>query len=177
MPQPVLFLATPNSSLKFESYPKLFICLLRFDPYMKDIDGLETSPKKNEYLKYILSRDGTVKTTDISSEFHVDPSTITKTINELASAGLVQHTPYRGIALTKRGKSYAEFLVRRHRILGLVLSHYGLSGEEACKTASKFEGYVPKEVIDKMCASLGHPTMGVCGKIHHDTCCCCPEGD
>jgi DtxR family Mn-dependent transcriptional regulator len=142
---------------------------------MKDIDGLEISPKKIEYLKYILSREGTVKTTDISSEFHVDPSTITKTINELASTGLILHVPYRGISLTEKGKEYAEFLVRRHRILGLVLSHYGLSRDEACKATSEFEGYVPKDVIDKMCASLGHPTTGICGKISHDTCCCCPQ--
>jgi len=144
---------------------------------MKDTDGLELSPKKNKYLMFIFSRGGTVKTTDLSSEFRVDPSTITKTINELASTDLIQHTPYRGIALTERGKDYAEFLVRRHRILGLVLSHYGLSRDEACKTASRFEGYVPKDVIDKMCAALGHPTMGICGKIHHDTCCCCPDGE
>jgi len=141
---------------------------------MKDITGLELSPKKNEYLKYILEQEGPVKTTDISSRFKVDPSTITKSINELATTGLIQHVPYRGITLTERGRDYAEFLVRRHRILGLILSHYGLSSDEACETASKFEGYVPKDVIDKMCASLGHPTMGVCGKIYHDTCCCCP---
>ncbi len=144
---------------------------------MKDITGLELSPKKNEYLKYILEQEGPVKTTDISSRFKVDPSTITKSINELATTGLIQHIPYRGITLTERGRDYAEFLVRRHRILGLILSRYGLSNEVACETASKVEGYVPKDVIDKMCTSLGHPTMGVCGKIQHDTCCCCPAED
>ncbi len=144
---------------------------------MKDITGLELSPRKNEYLKYILEHEGPVKTTDISSWFKVDPSTITKSINELATTGLILHIPYRGITLTERGRDYAEFLVRRHRILGLILSRYGLSSDEACETASKFEGYVPKDVIDKMCTSLGHPTMGICGKIHHDTCCCCPAGD
>jgi Mn-dependent DtxR family transcriptional regulator len=142
---------------------------------MKDIDGLELSPRKNEYLKYMLEKDGVVKTTDISSRFQVDPSTITKTINELSSTGLIDHMPYRGITLTERGRRYAGFLIRRHRILGLVLSRYGLSSDEACKTASRLEGYVPKDVIDKMCASMGHPTTGICGKIDHDTCCCCPD--
>lgn len=142
---------------------------------MRDIDGLELSPKKSEYLKYIHEKGGTVKTTDISSRFGVDPSTITKTINELSSTGLIEHVPYRGIQLTERGHEYAEFLVRRHRILGLVLSHYGLTSEEACAEASKLESYVSKEVVDKMCSSLGHPTMGICGRIKHDKCCCCPE--
>jgi len=46
---------------------------------MEDITGLELSPKKNEYLKYILKQEGPVKTTDISTQFKVDPSTTTKT--------------------------------------------------------------------------------------------------
>jgi Mn-dependent DtxR family transcriptional regulator len=142
---------------------------------MKNIDGLELSPRKGEYLKYLLGHEGVAKTTDLSSEFHVDPSTVTKTINELSATGLVEHVPYRGIRLTGSGREYAEFLVRRHRILGLVLSHYGLSPEEACHEASRFEGYVSKETVDRICASLGHPMMGVCGRITHDPCCCCPD--
>jgi Mn-dependent DtxR family transcriptional regulator len=144
---------------------------------MKDIDGLELSPRKSEYMKYLLEQDGFAKTSDLSGHFKVDPSTITKTIDELAETGLVEHVPYRGFRLTGAGMEYAGFLVRRHRLLGLVLSHYGLTPEEACSEASKFEGYVSKETIDKICSSLGHPTMSSCGRITHDTCCCCPGDD
>jgi DtxR family Mn-dependent transcriptional regulator len=144
---------------------------------MKDIDGLELSPKKSEYIKYILEKGGTVHTTDISEHFGLDPSTITKTIGEMSSTGLIEHVPYRGIKLTARGKEYAEFLTRRHRIIELMLSHYGLTAEEACSEALKLEGYVSKDVVDKICASLGHPNVGICGRIKHDTCCCCPEGE
>jgi DtxR family Mn-dependent transcriptional regulator len=144
---------------------------------MKDIDGLELSPRKSEYMKYLLERDGFAKTSDLSGRFKVDPSTITKTIDELAMTGLVEHLPYHGFRLTDVGREYAEFLVRRHRILGLMLSHYGLTPEEACSEAKKFEGYVSKETIDKICSSLGHPTMSVCGRITHDTCCCCPADE
>jgi Mn-dependent DtxR family transcriptional regulator len=142
---------------------------------MKNIDGLELSPKKIEYLKFLLEKGGTVKTTDISSRFNVDPSTTTKTINEMSGTGLIKHVPYRGISLTKRGREYAEFLVRRHRIIELMLSHYGLTAKEACKEAAKLEGHMSKEVVDKICQSLGHPNMGICGKITHDYCCCYPE--
>jgi DtxR family transcriptional regulator, Mn-dependent transcriptional regulator len=144
---------------------------------MKDIDGLELSPKKCEYLKYILEHGGTVHTMDLSGHFSLDPSTITKTIGEMASTGLIEHEPYRGVRLTVRGKEFAEFLVRRHRLIELMLSHYGLTAGEACAEASKFEGYVSKEVVDKICTSLGHPNVGICGRIKHDTCCCCPEQD
>jgi Mn-dependent DtxR family transcriptional regulator len=142
---------------------------------MKDIDGLELSPKKSEYLKFILEKGETVHTTDISQHFNCDPSTITKTINEMSSTGLIVHAPYKGIRLTPRGKEYAEFLVRRHRILELMLSHYGLTAEESCAEATKLEGLVSKDVVDKICGSLGHPNVGICGRITHDTCCCCPK--
>jgi DtxR family Mn-dependent transcriptional regulator len=142
---------------------------------MRNIDGLELSPKKSEYLKYILEMDGTVHTTDISEHFGLDPSTITKTIGEMSSTGLIEHVPYRGVRLTRKGKEYAEFLVRRHRIIELMLSHYGLTAEEACSEAIKLEGYVSKDVVDKICTSLGHPNVGICGRIKHDTCCCCPD--
>ncbi|MCD1294164.1 metal-dependent transcriptional regulator [Methanocella sp. CWC-04] len=142
---------------------------------MKNIDGLELSPKKIEYLKYILRRGETVKTTDISNEFDVDPSTVTKTINELEGTGLIEHVPYRGVRLTSRGIEYAEFLLRRHRLIALMLSNYGLTPKEACEEASKLEGYVSKEVVNKICNSMGHPDEGVCGAIKHDFCCCCPE--
>jgi Mn-dependent DtxR family transcriptional regulator len=144
---------------------------------MRNIDGLELSPRKSEYMKYLLERDGFAKTSDLSVRFKVDPSTVTKTIDELAATGLVEHAPYRGFRLTPDGMEYAEYLVRRHRILGLVLSRYGLSPEDACTEASKFEGYVSKETIDKICLSLGHPTMSICGRITHDTCCCCPKDE
>jgi DtxR family Mn-dependent transcriptional regulator len=143
---------------------------------MEEFTGLELSPKKIEYVKFIQEQSGLVKTTDISSRFNVDPSTITKTVNELSSTGLIHHIPYRGIGLTEQGRIYAEFLVRRHRILSLVLTHYGLSADEACVAVSKFEGYITRAVVDKMCTTLGHPTMSVCGKIQADKC-CCPCGD
>jgi Mn-dependent DtxR family transcriptional regulator len=142
---------------------------------MESISGLELSPKKCEYLKYVFERGGVVRTTDISEHFKHDPSTITKAVQEMSSTGFIEYTPYRGISLTPQGIEYAEFLVRRHRVIELMLSHYGLSRQEACGEALNFEGYVSKDVVDKICQSLGHPTMGICGKIKHDKSCHCPE--
>jgi DtxR family Mn-dependent transcriptional regulator len=109
---------------------------------------------------------------DLAEEFHVDPSTITKAVRELVAAGLVHHAPYRPISLTEEGRAYAEFLLRRHRILGLVLCRHGLSREEACRLAGQMEGSLPRVFVDRMCASLGHPTEGICGGIPQDISCC-----
>ena len=135
-------------------------------------DGLELSPKKSEYLKYIFEKGGIVRTMDISDNFHLDPSTITKAIQEMSSTGLIDYVPYRGISLTSKGTEHAEFLVRRHRVIELMLSHYGLSGHEACDEALKFEGYVSRDVVNKICSSLGHPRVGICGRSTHNKSCC-----
>ncbi len=135
-------------------------------------DGLELSPKKSEYLKYIFEKGGIVRTMDISDNFHLDPSTITKAIKEMSYTGLIDYVPYRSISLTYKGTEHAEFLVRRHRGIEWMLSYYGLSGHEACDEALKFEGYVSKDVVNKICSSLGHPRIGICGKIMHNKSCC-----
>jgi Mn-dependent DtxR family transcriptional regulator len=137
---------------------------------MQDISGLELSPKKVEYLKLLFKKGGLVRTTDISAQLQVDPSTSTKTIVDLAETGLVEHIPYRGVRLTEQGLKYAEFLINRHNILSLMLSHYGLSAEEACQETSRFESLVSKAAVDKICTSMGHPMTSVCGKIRHVSC-------
>jgi Mn-dependent DtxR family transcriptional regulator len=140
---------------------------------MDTTDGLELSAKKVEYLKYLFGQEYFVKTNNLASRFGVDPSTITKTVSELAEAGYITHTPYHGVCLSEKGMRYAEFCIKRHRILALMLTHYGLSHELACTEVSRFEGLVSRRAIDRICHAMGHPRQGVCGKIVQDT--ACPE--
>ena len=142
---------------------------------MEEADGRELSARKAEFLAYIYARGCTARTKDLSSHFHVHPSTITKTIEEIASSGFLEHHPYHGVTLTPEGCTYARFLQRRHRILSLMLSRFGFSPDEACREAKNFEGYISRRVVNRICASLGHPEMSVCGQIEHDDA-CCPRG-
>jgi len=138
---------------------------------MEPVEGLELTPRKVEYLKYLAERGGTARTTEMAAHFGVDPSTITKTIGELADAGYLLHTPYRGVTLTEEGKTYAEFLFKRHRILSLVFVRNGLTDEEACREVSRFESFISRNTIDTMCRAMGHPQQGICGAITHDDGC------
>lgn len=144
---------------------------------MRGITGYELSSKKAEYLKYIYMQGDVVKTNEIAAQFSVAPSTVTKALTEIARAGYIEHSPYRGVRLTSLGSEYARFLIRRHRIVALVLSRYGLEPEEACSEAKKVEQCFSKDLINRMCTSLGHPIMSGCGEIEHDRCCCCPSGE
>lgn len=134
-------------------------------------NGHDLSARKVEYLKYIYEQGGTAKTVDLAAHFSVDISTISKTIRGLTGQGFLSHAPYQRIALSRRGKQYAGFFVKRHRILSLMLTHYGFSQEAACKEASRFESYVTRDAVDKICRTMGHPQEGACGSITHDTGC------
>ncbi len=139
---------------------------------MQGITGHELSSRKAEYLKYIHMQGDVVKTTEIAARFSVAPSTVTKALTEIAKAGYIEHTPYHGVRLTPAGTEYARFLLRRHRIVALVLSRYGLEPDEACKEAAKIEQCFSKDLTNRICSSLGHPMMSGCGEIEHDNCCC-----
>jgi Mn-dependent DtxR family transcriptional regulator len=159
---------------------KILVCYQTFFNYecsilfaMDSTDGLELSAKKVEYLKYLSGQEYFVKTNNLASRFGVDPSTITKTISELAESGYITHTPYHGVRLSDKGIRYAEFCIKRHRILALMLTHYGLSHELACTEVSRFEGLVSRDAINRICHAMGHPRQGVCGEIVQNT--ACPE--
>ena len=138
---------------------------------MQQYSGLELTPAKARYLKYLFVSGGQARISEIAQEFGVDPSTVTRTVRELAGEGFVVHERYGEVFLTGFGREYGAFLLRRHRILGLVLSHYGLSGSEACDEASRIETSLSRDAVNKMCRALGHPTEGLCGEICHDPLC------
>lgn len=103
-----------------------------------------------------------VRTNELSENLGVEPSTVTKTLDELVEDGYVFREPYRGVKLTEFGMKYALFLVHRHQILELVLSRYGLSPEEVCREVTRIEPFVSKYAIDTMCRAMGHPSISFC---------------
>jgi len=139
---------------------------------MEEINGFELPDRKAEYLKIIGIMGGYARTNEIARGVGVTPSTATKTLLALADEGYLEHTPYHGVSLTAQGERYAHFLVRRHRVLALALSQFGLTPAEACREANVLEGRVSKDLVDRICASLGHPVQSVCGPIEHDVACC-----
>ncbi|MEN6343260.1 MAG: metal-dependent transcriptional regulator [Methanospirillum sp.] len=134
--------------------------------------GGRLSPRRMEYLKFLLERGEPVTNADLAARFGVDPSTSTKTIRALVEAGLVVHAPYRGISLSERGRRCAEFLTRRHRLLALAFARMGMEPETACEQAARCEDRIPRDVVNTICAAMGHPTRSECGAIARDRGCC-----
>lgn len=130
------------------------------------------SPRRMEYLKFLFERREPVTNADLATRFGVDPSTSTRTVRALVDAGLVEHAPYRGIALSERGRRCAEFLMRRHRLLALAFARLGMEPATACEQAARCEDRIPRDVVNTICAALGHPSASVCGAITRDRGCC-----
>lgn len=139
---------------------------------MRESGGRALTPRRMEYLKFLLERDEPVANADLAARFGVDPSTSTKTVRVLVEAGLVEHAPYRRIALSERGRRCAEFLMRRHRLLALAFARLGMEPTTACEQAAKCESRVPRDVVNTICATLGHPSRSACGAIARDGGCC-----
>src|SRR5438270_8975588 len=120
------------------------------------------SKSERETLKavYRLSKDGDgAHTGDVAGALGVSPGTATATVKRLAERGLLDHRPYKGVALTRPGRRAAVGAMRRHRIVERFLSDMlGYAWNEADRLAGSFEHDLPQEVEDRLFVALDRPT-------------------
>ncbi|MBD51623.1 MAG: DtxR family transcriptional regulator [Euryarchaeota archaeon] len=113
-----------------------------------------------DYLKSIWklgSKD--VGTQELASHLNIKPASVTKMILRLTEMGLVDHTPYKGASLTRRGELEALSVVRRHRLLETFLSQtLGLARDELHVEAERLEHALSKELEAAIAEYLGNPT-------------------
>ena len=114
-----------------------------------------------EMLKaiYRLSKGGAFAHTGALAEaIGLSPGTVTTTIKRLAEKGLLEHQPYRGVELTRRGRTAAVAAIRRHRIVERFLADMlGYAWNEADRLAAAFEHQLPQEVEDRMFVAMDRP--------------------
>ena len=123
----------------------------------------ELSPRISDCLKVIYAmqeRGQKVSTSAVSELLGVSDATVTMLFKDFASAGWVEHVPYRGVRLTELGQRKAMEVIRHHRLLELYLSrelHY--SWDQVHEEADKLEHVISEEFEDKLDALLGYPTV------------------
>ncbi len=108
---------------------------------------------------YRLSQDSTdVHTGALAEKLGLAPGTVTATVKKLADRDLVDHTPYKGVALTVIGRRIAISAIRRHRIVERFLADMlGYAWNEADRLATTFEHDLPQEVEDRIFLALHRP--------------------
>ncbi|MEW6393015.1 MAG: manganese-binding transcriptional regulator MntR [Pseudomonadota bacterium] len=95
-----------------------------------------------ELIAELLAGTGEARPTDIARRLGVSHATAIKTISRLKRSGLVTSRPYRGVFLTKEGRSLAERVHVRHRLVVDLLRAVGVPTESAEADAEGIEHHV-----------------------------------
>lgn len=123
---------------------------------------MQVSPMEQETLKSIYRQagpEGVSRPGDLADALSVSPATITARLKKLADQELVEHRPYQGVTLTRKGRVAAIGAIRRHRIVERFLSDFlGYQWSEADQLAVTFEHSLPAEVVQRMFNALDRPT-------------------
>jgi len=116
-----------------------------------------------DYLRAIfkLAGDGRgkVTTTALAREMGVSAASASAMVKKLAALGLVEHAPYRGVALTGDGDRVAVEVTRHHRLLELYLAQtLGIAVDHVHAEADRLEHVLSEELEARIDEALGFPT-------------------
>jgi DtxR family transcriptional regulator, Mn-dependent transcriptional regulator len=119
------------------------------------------SPQTQDYLKTIhsLAIEGSVSNTSIADSLQISSASVTGMLKKLQERGFVEHQPYKGVILTKRGEKTALEVVRHHRLIETYLHQVlGYPLDEVHEEAERLEHHISEELEKRMAEKLGHPT-------------------
>ncbi|MGO9750012.1 MAG: metal-dependent transcriptional regulator [Solirubrobacteraceae bacterium] len=116
-----------------------------------------------DYAKAIYSLQmrgrSSVSTTAIAERLGVTPASVSGMVKRLGELGLVEHEPYRGVALTDQGRRVALEVMRHHRLLELYLfESLGVPWDRVHAEAEVLEHVLSEELEELIAAKLGNPT-------------------
>jgi len=114
------------------------------------------------YLRevYKLEAAGTrATTTNVAEAMEVSAASASAMLKRLAALDLLEHIPYRGVALTDEGRRVALEVIRHHRLLEQYLAEtLGVPIDQVHEEADRLEHALSEEVEKRIDASLGYPT-------------------
>ncbi len=100
-----------------------------------------------------------VTTGEIATYMIVSPASASNMMKKLASLGLVNHIPYKGIKLTKHGEKMARQMTRAHRVIErFLVDELELPWNDVHELACKLEHYINDDIIGRIEERLGNPT-------------------
>jgi DtxR family transcriptional regulator, Mn-dependent transcriptional regulator len=125
-----------------------------------------------DYLKVVLNledRHEKASTSNVARRLDVSDGTVTDMLRKLKSAGLLEYTPYYGVALTQRGRAIALKVLRRHRLIELFLHRVmGYGWEQVHDEAEQLEHAVSDFFVERVDALLNHPSQDPHGEVIPD---------
>lgn len=124
----------------------------------------EPTAAVEDYAKAIYALTGaradTASTNDLAERLNVTAGSVSAMLRKLAEAGLVEHIPYRGVALTAEGERVALRVLRRHRLLELFLAEMlEVPWERVHAEAEILEHALSEDLTEQIARKLGNPTV------------------
>ena len=117
---------------------------------------------EENYLKAILSislnEDGKVSTNAIANEIGTSAASVSDMLKKLQEKKLIKYEKYKGVELSKSGKSKAINILRKHRLWETFLvNKLGFNWSEVHDVAEQLEHIQSAELIDRLDIFLEHP--------------------
>jgi DtxR family Mn-dependent transcriptional regulator len=121
---------------------------------------MQLSESTEMYLKAMaeMSDHDVVSIARLAERLGVTPVSVNEMIKRLGEQGLVSHTPYKGVNLTKRGREVACNVLRRQRLWECFLYDYlKIEWSMVYEFACSLEHATAPEVTEALAGFLGDP--------------------
>ena len=112
------------------------------------------------YLKAMaeLSNHDVVAIARLAEHLNVTPVSVNEMVRRLGEQGLMTHTPYKGVMLTKKGYEVAGNVMRRQRLWECFLyDHLKIEWSQLYELACSLEHATAPEVTEALAVFLGNP--------------------
>ncbi|VEC57943.1 Mn-dependent transcriptional regulator MntR [Klebsiella aerogenes] len=116
-----------------------------------------------ELISDLINEVGEARQVDMAARLGVSQPTVAKMLKRLASVGLIEQIPWRGIFLTPEGEKLAQESRERHQIVENFLLAIGVSPEIARRDAEGMEHHVSEETL-AMFPEI-YPNTGISGSM------------
>jgi DtxR family transcriptional regulator, Mn-dependent transcriptional regulator len=124
------------------------------------VSSEQLSESMEMYLKAMLEMSDREPATvgRLAERLSVTPVSANEMVRRLHEHGLVKHTPYKGAALTEKGREVACNVMRRQRLWEVFLfDHLKIEWSKIYELACSLEHATAPEVTDALSAFLGDP--------------------
>lgn len=100
-----------------------------------------------ELISDLIREVGEARQVDMAARLGVSQPTVAKMLKRLATVGLIEQIPWRGVFLTPEGEKLAQASRERHHIVELFLLNIGVSADTARRDAEGMEHHVSEETL------------------------------
>lgn len=120
----------------------------------------QLSESTEMYLKAMaeMSNREAVAIGRLAERLSVTPVSANEMVKRLGEQGLMTHTPYKGVTLTKKGREAASNVIRRQRLWECFLyEHLKIEWSKVYELACSLEHATAPEVTEALAGFLGNP--------------------